>query len=353
MILDVLKIFGLSTLSFFVGIALTPLLTHYLYKYQLWRKSAREFAPDGQPTPIFNRLHGEREKRVPRMGGLLIWVVPLVIIGLFWFLGFLFPGSQLFTKLNFLSRSQTWLPLFTLVAASIVGFFDDVFQVYGKGKYIAGGIRFTRRLMLIVLISLVGAYWFYFKLGVAHVFIPFFGELELGALFPLFFVLVMVATFSGGVIDGIDGLAGGTLGAAFSAYAGIAYLQNQVDLAAFSAVVAGALLAFLWFNIPPARFYMGETGIMGLTTTLAVIAFLTDAVLELPIIAFPVALAALTSALQLSWKKIFRRKLFLVAPIHHYFEARGWAPYTVTMRFWIIGIVSALIGMVIALIGKV
>lgn len=352
MVLNVLKIFGLSALSFFAGIALTPLLTHYLYKYQLWRKSAREFAPDGRPTPIFNKLHGEREKRVPRMGGLLIWVVPLAVIGLFWFLAFLFPGSPAFTKLNFLSRSQTWLPLFTLVAASTVGFFDDIFQVYGKGKYIAGGIRFTRRLLLIVLISLVGAYWFYFKLEVAYVFIPFFGELELGILFPLFFVLVMVATFSGGVIDGIDGLAGGTLAAAFSAYAGIAYLQNQVDLAAFSAVVVGALLSFLWFNIPPARFYMGETGIMGLTTTLAVIAFLTDAVAVLPIIAFPVALAALTSALQLSWKKLFGRKLFLVAPIHHYFEARGWAPYTVTMRFWIIGIVSALVGMVAALIGR-
>lgn len=353
MILNVLKVFGLSALSFFVGIALTPLLTYYLYKYQLWRKSARQFAPDGQPTPIFSKLHSEREKRVPRMGGLLIWAVPLVITGLFWFTSFLAPGSPLFTKLNFLSRSQTWLPLFTLVAASIVGFFDDIFQIYGRGKYIAGGIRFTRRLMLIALISFVGAYWFYFKLEVTHVSIPFFGEFELGILFPLFFVLVMVATFSGGVIDGIDGLAGGTMAAAFSAYAGIAYLQNQVDLASFCAVVVGALLAFLWFNIPPARFYMGETGIMGLTTTLAVVAFLTNAVAVLPIIAFPVALAALTSALQLSWKKIFGRKLFLVAPIHHYFEARGWAPYTVTMRFWIIGVVSALVGMVITLIGRI
>lgn len=352
MILNVLKILGLSALSFFVGIALTPILTHYLYKYQMWRKSAREFAPDGQPTPIFNKLHNEREKKVPRMGGLLIWFVPLIISGLFWLLSYFFPESPFFTKLNFLSRSQTWLPLFTLVAASIVGFFDDIFQVYGKGKYIAGGIRFTRRLMLIILISLIGAYWFYFKLEVTHVFIPFLGEFELGILFPLFFVLVMVATFSGGVIDGIDGLAGGTMAAAFSAYAGIAYLQNQVDLASFCAVVVGALLSFLWFNIPPARFYMGETGIMGLTTTLAVVSFLTNAVAVLPIIAFPVALAALTSALQLSWKKIFGRKLFLVAPIHHYFEARGWAPYTVTMRFWIIGVVSALVGMIIALIGR-
>ena len=353
MILNVLKIFGLSALAFFLGMALTPALTHYLYKYQLWRKEAREFAPDGQPTPIFNKLHAEREKKVPRMGGLLIWVVPLLISGVVWLMNFLVPDSQFFAKLNFLSRSQTWLPLFTLVAASTVGFFDDIFQVYGKGKYIAGGIRFTRRLLLIILISFVGAYWFYFKLDITHIFIPFFGEIQLGILFPLFFVLVLVATFSGGVIDGIDGLAAGTLAAAFSAYAGIAYIQNQVDLAAFAAIIVGALLSFLWFNIPPARFYMGETGIMGLTTTLAVIAFLTDAVAVLPIIAFPVAVSALSSALQLSWKKLFGRKLFLVAPIHHYFEARGWPPYTVTMRFWIIAVVSATIGMVVALIGRV
>ncbi|MEK7090795.1 MAG: hypothetical protein AAB930_04385 [Patescibacteria group bacterium] len=352
MTLNVIKIFGLSALSFFVGIALTPLLTHYLYKFQLWRKVVREFAPDGQPTPIFNRLHAEREKKVPRMGGLLIWIVPLVLSVVFWLPGYLGSDSAFFTKLNFLSRSQTWLPLFTLVAASLVGFFDDIFQVYGKGKYIAGGIRFTRRLSLIILIALVGAYWFYFKLEESGVFIPFFGEFELGALFPVFFLLVVIATFSGGVIDGIDGLAGGTLAAAFSAYAGIAYFQNQIDLAAFSAVIVGVLLSFLWFNIPPARFYMGETGIMGLTTALAVIAFLTDAVAALPIIAFPITAAALSSALQLAWKKIFGRKLFLVAPIHHYFEAIGWAPYTVTMRFWIVGVVSAIIGMVIALIGR-
>jgi len=353
MILNVLKIFGLSALSFFIGVALTPALTHYLYKYQLWRKEAREFAPDGSPTPIFKKLHKDREEKIPRMGGLLIWIVPLVISGMFWIVSYLVPESKFFAKLNFLSRSQTWLPLFTLVAASIVGFFDDIFQVFGKGKYIAGGIRFTRRLFLIIMIALVGAYWFYYKLEVSRVFIPFFGELELGVLFPLFFVLVMVATFSGGVIDGLDGLAAGTLAAAFSAYAGIAYLQNQIDLAAFAAVVVGALLSFLWFNIPPARFYMGETGIMGLTTALAVVAFLTDSVAVLPIIAFPVAAAALSSVLQLAWKRIFGRKLFLVAPIHHYFEARGWPPYTVTMRFWIIGIVSALVGMVIALIGRV
>lgn len=352
MILNVLKVFGLTTLAFFIGILVTPILTHYLYKYKMWRKEVRQFAPDGSPTPIFARLHADRERRVPRMGGILIWGVVLVLSAVFFVLPYIFPSSSLLEKLNFLSREQTWLPLFTLVAASLVGLADDVFQIFGRGKYIAGGIRFTRRLFLIALIASVGAYWFYVKLDVSSVFVPFVGDVNLGILFPLFFVFVMIATFSGGVIDGLDGLAGGTLAASFAALGGIAYFQNQIDIAAFTGVLIGGLLAFLWFNIPPARFYLGETGMMGLSTTLTVIAFLTKSAIVLPLIAFPLVVAALSSALQLFWKRVFGRKLFLVAPIHHYFEAKGWPAHKVTMRFWVIGVVFAIIGMVIVLIGK-
>ncbi|MEK9166284.1 MAG: hypothetical protein AAB846_00955, partial [Patescibacteria group bacterium] len=189
MVLNVLKVFGLSALSFFIGVLLTPLLTHYLYKYKLWRKDARTHAPDGAATPIFHELHKDRETKVPRMGGILIWFVPLLITLFFW--GFAEFDGPLAEKLNFLSRSQTWLPLFTLVAAALVGLLDDIKQVIGKGHYIAGGMRFSRRLALVILIALVGAWWFYIKLEVSHVFIPFIGEIELGFLFPLFFVLVM------------------------------------------------------------------------------------------------------------------------------------------------------------------
>ena len=348
--LNVLKVFGLSALSFVIGVLLTPLLTHYLYKYKLWRKDARTHAPDGTTTPIFHELHKDRETKVPRMGGILIWLVPLFITLFFWWLAE--SDGPLAEKLNFLSRAQTWLPLFTLVAASLVGLLDDIKQIYGKGHYIAGGMRFSRRLALVILIALVGAWWFYVKLEVSHVFIPFFGEVELGILFPIFFVLVMLAVFSGGVIDGLDGLAGGVMASVFAAYSGIAFFQNQIDLAAFSAVVAGAIGAFLWFNIPPARFYMGETGIMGLTTSLTVIAFLTDAVAVLPIIALPLVLDAGSVVIQLFSKKFFGKKVFLVAPLHHHFEAKGWPAYKVTMRAWVLSVVAAIVGMVVTLLGK-
>ncbi len=351
MALNILKIFGMAAVSFFVGIALTPLLTHFLYKYKLWRKEVRMVAPDGKPTPIYAELHKEGETKVPRMGGILIWTIPLCLIFLTWFLSVLFP-IPFFQKLNFLSRSQTWLPLFTLVAASLVGLADDLIQVFGKGKYIAGGVRFSRRLLLIAIIALIGALWFYFKLEKNDVFIPFIGDFHLGLLFIPFFVLVMLATFSGSAIDGLDGLAGGVMASIFASYSGIAYFQNQIDIAAFAAALAGTILAFLWFNIPPARFYMGETGMFGLTTTLTVIAYLTNTVLVLPIIAFPLVITSLSIIIQLFSKKFFGRKVFLVAPVHHHFEAKGWPAHKVTMRFWVISVIFAIIGMVIALIGK-
>jgi phospho-N-acetylmuramoyl-pentapeptide-transferase len=351
MMLNILKVFGLSGVSFFVGIALTPILTHFLYKYKIWRKEVRMIAPDGSPTPIFAELHKERETKAPRMGGILIWTIPLCLIVFVWLLSVIFP-TPLFQKLNFLSRSQTWLPLFTLVAASLVGMADDLFQVFSRGKYAAGGIRFRYRLLLIAVIGLIGAFWFFFKLEKSFVFIPFWGDLEVGILFIPLFILVMLATFSSSPIDGLDGLAGGVMASIFGAYGGIAYFQNQMDIAAFCAVLSGALLAFLWFNIPPARFYMGETGMFGLTATLTVIAFLTNTVAVLPIIAFPLVITSLSIIIQLLSKKFLGRKIFLVAPLHHHFEARGWPAYKVTMRFWVISVVFAIIGMVIALIGK-
>ena len=349
LILNVYKVLGLGGVAFFLGILMTPILTHYLYKYKMWRKDARTMAPDGSPTPIFNALHKEREVRAPRMGGILIWGTTFIVALIFWFLGTYYDGP-FFTKFNFLSRGQTWVPLGILLAGSMVGLLDDLLLVFQKGSYAGGGLTFTRRIILIILIASLGAYWFYFKLGMETIFVPGFGEFNLGVLFPFFYILITLAVFSGGVIDGLDGLAGGVFANIFAAYAGIAFFQNQIDIAAFCAVIAGSILAFLWFNVPPARFYMSETGIMGLTTALAAVAFLTDAVLILPIIAFPLVVESLSDIIQLSSKRFFGRKVFLVAPIHHHFEAIGWPAEKVVMRFWILSAVFAAFGMILQLI---
>ncbi len=350
-ILGVVKVFGLAAVSFFVALALTPVLTHFLYKYRLWRKEARTMAPDGSSTPLFHELHKDREINVPRLGGILIWTTTIFVAGAFLLLAD-FTESALFDKINFVSRNQTWLPLFTILAASLLGLADDILQVFGRGGYVAGGLPFRLRLGVVLAIALIGAYWFYFRLGADSLFVPFLGDIEMGLWFIPLFVVVMLATFSTSVTDGLDGLAGGVFATIFSAYGGIAFFQNQIDLAAFSSVLLGSLLAFLWFNIPPARFYMGETGILGLTTTLTVVAFLTDAVIVLPIIAIVPALESLSVIIQMTSKRLRGKKVFLIAPIHHHFEAIGWPHYKVTMRFWVISFVFAMIGMVIALLGR-
>ena len=351
MIINVFKVFAPSAISFFIGIMLSTPLIEYLYREKMWKKKARNEALGGGATPIFNSLHKEKETSVPRMGGIIIWASVLLTMLAIWILANIIP-SDLTSKLNFLSRNQTWLPLFTLVVGSLVGLVDDIQVVKGRGGYIAGGIPLSLRIITVLFIGVVGAWWFYEKLQFTSILVPFVGPFEVGIWFYPIFMITMLALFSGGVIDGIDGLAGGIMATIFASYAGIAFFQNQIDLAAFCAVVVGGILAFLWFNIPPARFYMSETGILGLTTTLTVVAFLTDSVLVLPIIAMPLFASSGSVILQLLSKKTRGKKIFLVAPIHHHFEALGWPSYQVTMRFWVVGIMSAVIGMVIALISK-
>jgi phospho-N-acetylmuramoyl-pentapeptide-transferase len=349
--INIVKVFVALSLSFAVGIGVTPFLTHFLYKYKMWKRQARTSAIDGSKATLFHELHKEREVGTPRMGGIVVWASVLLVAVVIWSLARLFP-ADVTAKLDFLSRNQTWLLLFTLIASAFVGLIDDILQIYGKGAYIAGGLSLKKRIALVALIGMVGALWFFFKLEVSSIAIPFMGKFELGWFFIPFFVIVMIALFSGSVIDGIDGLSGGVMTAMFSAYSGIAFFQNQIDTAAFCAAIVGGLLAFLWFNIPPARFYMGETGILALTTTLGVVAFLTDNVPVLLIIAFPLFATSGSVIIQLLSKRFFHRKVFLIAPIHHHFEALGWPSQKVTMRFWIFSFVLAIVGVTIALIGK-
>jgi phospho-N-acetylmuramoyl-pentapeptide-transferase len=347
--INIIKIFILGAASFLFAFWLTPVLTHFLYKNKLWQKRARIKSIDGRELPNFQKFHSQGETHIPRFGGLLIWGTALILAFFFFFLSK--TDVWWFKKLNFLTRSQTWLPLFALVSASLVGLIDDILQVFSRGKYIGGGLRLRYRLILVALIGFIGGWWFYFKLGYSALHIPGNGDFFMGIWYIPFFVLVMMAVYSGGVVDGLDGLAGGVFATIFAAFGGVALFNGQIYIASFCAVVAGAILAFLWFNIPPARFYMGETGVIGLCAALTVVAFLTNSVLVLPIIGFLLVIESGSVILQLLWRKVFHKKLFLAAPIHHHFEAKGWPHYKITMRFWVIGVITAIIGVAIRLLG--
>src|SRR3989344_5645619 len=319
MYLNLIKIFLPTAVAFFLGLLLTPIATHFFYKYKMWKKYSRNA---GATTLDFSKIHNEKDElRVPRVGGMIIWISVLTTVLIFYLISILLPGADT-SEINFLSRNQTLIPVFTLLIGSLLGLWDDFIQIYGTGKFARDDKSWrVWKVFIIVIMSLFIGIWFFYKLDMTALHIPFFGDINFGILIIPFFIIVALATFSGGVIDGIDGLSGGVLASIFAAYSAIAYANNQMDIASFSAVITGAILAFLWFNIPPARFYMGETGIMGLTITLATLAFLTDSVLILPIVAMPLVITSLSVILQMLSKK-FRggKRLFKLAPLHHHFE---------------------------------
>jgi len=330
---DVEKIFWLTAISFVIALIWTPLFTDFLYRNRLGKR-IRDTGIDAAKAPIFYRLHKGKEN-TPTMGGLLVWITTAVI-----------------TIFFNLSRAGTWLPLFALVASGIIGAIDDLANIRGVGPN-RGGLAFKYKFFLYLAIAILGAWWFYFKLGWDVFHIPGFTDVFLGWWYIPFFIFVIIAlAFAVNETDGLDGLAGGTLGVAYASYGFIALAEGKIPLAAFCGTVSGALLAFLWFNVYPARFFMGDTGSMALGATLGVIAFLTNAVAVLPIIGFVFFLEALSVIIQIISKKFFHKKVFLSAPIHHHLEALGWPETKVTMRFWIISAAMAIIGVMIALIGR-
>lgn len=345
----IFKILISATLAFSIGITITPILTHYLFKFKVWKKVGGKTALNGKVASEFNRLKGEGELKTPRMGGIVIWGSVTLTLLFFYLLKVIFHNDAV-NDLFFLSRSETWIPFSTLLIGASVGFLNDYYDVVHGGR----GLKLSYRIVIITFLATAIGWWFYTKLGVDSIGIPFDGSLYIGWLIIPFFVLLTISLYASGVIDGIDGLSGGVFSAIFLAYAGIAFNQGEYDLSAFCATVTGGILAFLWFNIPPARFWMTETGTMSLTLTLAVVVFMTDdlaggnGISLLPLIGFPLVVTVASNILQISYRKMTGKKLFRIAPLHHHFEAIGWPSTKVTMRYWVISIICAIAGLAIA-----
>ncbi|MBI4117241.1 MAG: phospho-N-acetylmuramoyl-pentapeptide-transferase [Parcubacteria group bacterium] len=343
-IVNVLRIFIVATISFFVALVIAPFWKKVLDKYNFSKKKlARE-----DVAPIFSKLH-QKKQGIPIGGGVIIWAALLIVIFGFWFLSRIFPGSPL-AKLNFLSRSQTFLALGALIISAILGLVDDIWSIQGKGKK-GRGLRMRDRFVFYTLLGLGGAWWFYYKLDWNLVNIPFFGDIALGLWYIPFFAFAIVAsTFSANETDGLDGLLGGVALTIFAALGAIAFVQERMDLVVFISSIIGALIAFLWHNIYPAKFFMGDTGAMALGTTIGVIAMFLNIPFLLPIIGIIFVIESGSVLIQL-WSKRFRgRKIFLSTPIHHHFEALGWPESQVTMRLWMISAVGAILGLILFLV---
>ena len=343
-VISLTRVLSIGTLHFLVALALTPALTYVLRLYRF----GKNIRNDGL-TPIYSALH-QKKAGTPVGGGIIIWGTVVLLAFIFWLLAVVYP-SNFTLSLNFLTRPQTLLPLGALVASALVGLADDYFNVRSMGPK-GGGLRMWHRLVLYTIVAAFGAWWFFYKLEWSVIHVPGVGDFEIGLWYiPLFMFVIVASAFSVNEADGLDGLAGGILLFCFSAFAAVAFALGRIELAMFCAAIVGSLLAFLWFNVYPARFFMGDTGAMSLGTTLGVIAMLTNTALVLPIIALPLVIESLSVIVQMISKKVFKKKIFRSTPIHHHFEALGWPETQITMRFWIIAAISASLGLIIALIG--
>lgn len=343
-VLQAVRVTGLSIVAFLVAFALTPLIAKLLEKFHLHKQIRAS-----ETAPVFSQLHAKKAG-TPTMGGVIIWLTVLGLALLFLVLDFLFGG--VWTELNFVDRAQTYLPIIAMLVAALFGFADDMLGVLKIGPY-GGGLRISQKLVVYLLMALVGALWFYYRLGWDVLSVPFIGNIQIGWWYiPLFVFIIVASAFSANETDGLDGLAGGVLLFAFCALTVVAFAIGRYDLAAFGGVTIGALLAFLWFNIYPARFFMGDTGSMSLGITMGIIAMLTNTTLLLPFFASILVLESLSVIIQVSSKKIRGKKIFISAPIHHHFEALGWPETKVTMRFWIISVVSSALGLIIFFLSR-
>lgn len=332
---ELVRTFALSVFSFLLAMLLTPIYTFFAYRYKFWKKQ-RTTSTTGEKLKVFTKLHAKKfERNIPTMAGMIfvlaIFAVSLVI----------------------LDRGQTWLPIAAMIGGGVVGLIDDIINLHSDGKGVAG-MRSSVKFLLISLIGLVLGWYFYSKLGWSSVHIPFVGTWELGWGMILLFAFAVVATGNAvNISDGLDGLAGGLLATSYAAFGVIALLQGQFHLACFCFIVIGALLSYLWFNIYPARFFMGDVGSFALGTALGVVAMQTNSLFLLPIIGLLFVVDAGSSAIQILSKKLFHRRVFISAPFHQHLQALGWPETKVTMRFWVIGGIMAFTGVLLALAGGI
>jgi phospho-N-acetylmuramoyl-pentapeptide-transferase len=340
------RVMILATIAFLVALALTP-LWHKLLVKKGFSKQLR----DAKDAPVFYELH-KKKIGVPTGAGIIIWSTVLALAIIFDILNHLFDGFWHY--LSFIDRAETYLPLVALGLAGLLGLLDDWLGVLKLGGGSGGGLQVRHKSIFYILAAAVGAWWFFFRLGFDALNVPFVGNITIGWWYiPLFIFIVFASAFSANETDGLDGLLGGSSLFAFVALTVVAFVLGRYQLAAFGGMMIGGLLAFLWSNIYPAKFMMGDSGSMALGITIGVIAMLTNTALLLPFFMVIPVVESISVIIQVASKKLRGgKKVFRSAPIHHHFEALGWPESQITMRFWIISAISCAIGLVLFFLSR-
>lgn len=340
-----------------------PRLIDLLVWLKFWKKKSRSVGMNGKPLEVTKEFYDQDEskQKIPRAGGILIWVTALAITLTFWVV-FKIENNETTQFLNFLDRRQTFIPLGTLFFAAIVGFIDDALATLESGgNYIAGGLKLTHRFgFVLILSSLIGLWFFYvpitkFNFGLVNIdfskLLLFNGDIvNWSFLVVPLTIFILMALWGSSMIDGFDGLASGVFIPIYLSFAGLAFAKGFYDIATFLMVIVGAMCAYLWYNIPPAKFYMGDTGTMSLLLTIGVVAILIDEVFVLPLAGLMLVLTEGSVIIQVISKKFFKRKVFLAAPLHHHLEAKGWKKEQITMRYWLVSIMTSVLALAFGLL---
>lgn len=333
-------------IAFLVNFLLIVPYINLLYRMKLQRRDQQTKDAFDKPTPIFDKLHNHKQG-TPVGGGILLVLTTIILYTIFLVVFLLIrkPFQANYPAFG----SEIKIILFSFVGFAVLGLYDDFSKMFQWQKTQFFGLRLRHKLILEILLAAVAAYWLFAELKINIMYIPFFGVYDMQLWYIPFAAFIIVA-FSNAIniTDGLDGLASGVLLFALTAFWAIARSIIDMPTALFIAVWLGGLVAFLYFNIWPARIMLGDTGALSFGATFAVVGLVLGKAFALPIIGGVFVLEISTSLLQLLSKKFRKKKLFAVAPLHLYLQHKGWEEPKIVMRLWLIGILFAVLGLMIA-----
>lgn len=319
---------------------------NFLYRIKFQRAAQETKDAFDKPTPIFDKHH-KHKHGTPVGGGILIIITTIVLFSLFLF-AFTLLNKKIISNYPSLI-TEVKILVFTFLSFALLGVFDDLSKMFFVKKRQFFGLRLRHKLILEIVLAAVVSYWLYSDLKIDIIYIPFFGVYKLSYFYILFSSFVITAFANAvNITDGLDGLASGVLMFALVGFWVISRSILDVPTSIFIATWLGGLIAFLYFNIYPARIFLGDTGALSFGATFAVIGLILGKAFALPLIGAVFLVEILSSFIQLLGKKFLKRKIFHVAPFHLWLQEHGWEEPKVVMRLWIISILFAILGLMIA-----
>lgn len=339
--------FFATFVSFIFNFALIVPFINFLYKKKFQRAIQKTRDAFNNPTPVFDRFH-KAKAGTPVGGGILI-VLSTVFLFTFFMILFAFSNNTLVSNYTSI-LSEIKIIIFAFVGFAFLGAYDDLNKIFRWQKEQFFGLRLRHKLIFELVLAFIIAFWLNTELKINFIHIPFLGDYNISFFYILFAAFVIVAFANAvNVTDGLDGLASGVLIFALSSFWIISRSPSlDVPMSFFIAIWFGAIIAFLYFNIHPARLFLGDAGSLSFGATFAVIGLLLGKAFSLPIIGGIFVIEIGSSLIQLLGKKYLKRKIFPVAPLHLYLQLKKWEEPKIVMRFWVISLMFAVVGLMIS-----